>query len=71
MRWLVRAVVGVIIILLLGCLGMGVPADILIALAIGWVFYLNRVIPRSRSTGMASQQPPSAYSASPWACMCS
>jgi hypothetical protein len=41
------AVLGVLAgIFLLGCLGIGLPLDLLAQLALGWAFFLARVVPR-------------------------
>jgi hypothetical protein len=49
MRWTIRiAFFVVLLIVLLSCLGLWVPGDLLFAILFGWVFYLGRVIPQAR-----------------------
>jgi hypothetical protein len=44
---------GVVVVccLLLACLGMGYPADLLFNLVVGWAFYCYRVLPQVRPSG--------------------
>ena len=45
MKWIARFLVLIVIVVLLSPLACILPADLLIALSVGWAFYLYRVIP--------------------------
>ncbi len=52
MKWIGWIVFIMVVFVLLGCIGLGVPADVMIALGVGWIFYLHRVIPEVHVNGM-------------------
>jgi prepilin-type processing-associated H-X9-DG protein len=52
MRWLGCTLFSIcVLLLLLSCLGIFFPADLLIAVTLGWAFYLYRVIPQVHING--------------------
>jgi len=51
MKWLGWTVVSLLVFLLLAGMGLIFPIDLLIAVALGWAFYLYRVIPQVHISG--------------------
>ena len=68
MKWPRWTLALIVVVLLLGCLGLAFPADLLIALTLGWAFYLHRVIPQVHLNVSGMSPRSSAWSGSSWDC---